>query len=199
MGPTDDDLLCRMRNGDEDAFLALYRRWQGDLFRFVLRLSGRPSLAEDVVQEVFMLLIHEAQGYEAARGALSSYLYGVARNKAFRRLERENGFVPLDDETAESAPGPQWRPGIVDPHQETIRRQRADLVWEGVLTLPLHYREALVLCDLHEQTYEQAAASLGCAVGTVRSRLHRGRELLSAKLRQARTGIDEARKAHARR
>jgi RNA polymerase sigma-70 factor, ECF subfamily len=197
--PLDDELLLKMRNGDEDAFLALYRRWQGHLYRFALRMSGRPALAEDVVQEVFMVLIHEARGYDTKRGALSSYLYGVARNKLYRRLQREEGFVPLDEQSDEAVRGARADVPREDPHLEAARRQRADLVWDAVLTLPTHYREVLVLCELQEQSYEEAAAALGCAVGTVRSRLHRGRELLSAKLHDCLGNTTEGRVAHARR
>jgi len=173
--PNDHDLLRGLRAGDEEAFSALYRRWQGPVYRYALRVSGSPALAEDVTQEVFMALLRRSEGYDPSRGELSSYLHGIARNIARRRLERERGLLPLGEEA-----------GRDDPMADLARREQADLVWSGVLALPLHYREALVLCDLQGLSYEEAAAALGCAVGTVRSRLHRGREQLGARLRTAR-------------
>jgi RNA polymerase sigma-70 factor (ECF subfamily) len=173
--PSDHDLLLGLRDGDEAAFTALYRRWQGPLFRYALRVSGSPALAEDVTQEVFMALLRRNEGYDPSRGELSSYLHGIARNLARRRIERERGHLPLSDGA-----------GTDDPLADLVRRERTDLVWEGLLGLPLHYREVVVLCDLQGLSYEEAASALGCAVGTVRSRLHRGREQLGARLRSAR-------------
>jgi len=172
--PSDRDLLRGVQAGDEEAFSLLYRRWQGPVYRFALRMSGSPPLAEDVTQEVFMALLRRSDGYDPSRGELSSYLHGIARNMARRRLERERGLEPLGDEA-----------GRDDPMADLVRRERADLVWDGILTLPLHYREAVVLCDLQGLSYEEAALALGCAVGTVRSRLHRGRDQLGQRLRSA--------------
>ena len=174
MTPSDRDLLRGVQAGDEEAFSLLYRRWQGPVYRFALRMSGSPPLAEDVTQEVFMALLRRSDGYDPSRGELSSYLHGIARNMARRRLERERGLEPLGDEA-----------GRDDPMADLVRRERADLVWDGILTLPLHYREAVVLCDLQGLSYEEAALALGCAVGTVRSRLHRGRDQLGQRLRSA--------------
>ena len=173
--PSDHDLLRGLKAGDEEAFTALYRRWQGPVYRYALRVSASPALAEDVVQEVFMALLRRSEGYDPRRGELSSYLHGIARNVARRRLERERGLQPLGDEA-----GPD------DPLAELARRERRDLLWDGLLALPLHYREAVVLCDLQGLSYEEAATALGCAMGTVRSRLHRGREQLASRLRAAR-------------
>jgi len=174
--PSDHDLLRGMRAGEEEAFTALYRRWQGPVYRYALRVSGSPALAEDVTQEVFMALLRRSEGYDPSRGELSSYLHGIARNVARRRLERERSFLPLGEEA-----------GNEDPLADLAQRERTDLVWEGLLSIALHYREAVVLCDLQGLSYEEAAMALGCAVGTVRSRLHRGREQLAARLRAVRT------------
>ena len=69
-----------------------------------------------------------------------------------------------------------------DPLGDLTRAESIEALREAVLTLPVRYREAVVLCDLQEMTYADAAAAIGCAVGTVRSRLHRGRALLAVKL-----------------
>ena len=74
----------------------------------------------------------------------------------------------------------------MDPNDTIARAQRLDALRRALKGLPAAYREAVVLCDLHELSYADAAATLGCAVGTVRSRLHRGRALLAARLRSVR-------------
>jgi RNA polymerase sigma-70 factor (ECF subfamily) len=184
VGLTDDgDLLKRLRTGDEDAFSELYRRWQGPMYRFALRMSGSPPVAEDVTQEVFMAIMAEGSRYDPSRGAVSSYLYGIARHQVLRRLDRERGLVPLPEHDDDlTTPGVSAWGELADPLAEAVRRERIDRVWQAVLALPAHYREAVVFCDLQGLRYTEVAEVLGCPVGTVRSRLHRGRELLGTKL-----------------
>lgn len=174
----DEELLRRMREGDEDAFVTLYRRRQGGLYRFALQMSGSETIAEDVTQEVFMALMRESFGFDPTRGSLSSYLYGVARNLTLRRLDRGRVFIPIDD-------GNETMPelaGDSDPHWDAARTETVEMVRQAVSALPEHYREAVVLCDLHEMSYQEAAEVIGCAIGTVRSRLHRARAMLVERL-----------------
>lgn len=173
--PSDEDLFRRMMAGDEDAFTALYRRKQAGVYRFALQMSGSEAIAEDVTQEVFLGLLREAPGYDPARGSLAAYLYGMARHQVLRCLRRGRGETSLAGAVEPAGGGD-------DPLGELTRRQSVDAVRGAVLALPAHYREAVVLCDLNEMNYSEAAAALGCAVGTVRSRLHRARELLAARL-----------------
>jgi RNA polymerase sigma-70 factor (ECF subfamily) len=172
---SDHELLQRMRSGDEAAFIDLYRRRQGSLYRFALQMSGSETVAEDVVQEVFLALIREASGYDPSRGPVAAFLYGMARKQVLRALRRNRGEAIECDPAAAD-----------DPLEELARRELIGSVRSAVLALPLHYREAVVLCDLHEMEYADAAAALGCSIGTVRSRVHRGRALLAARLRAPR-------------
>jgi RNA polymerase sigma-70 factor (ECF subfamily) len=175
MTPSDSDLLRGLQARDEEAFILLYRRWQGPLYRYALRVSGSPALAEDVTQEVFMALLHGSDGYDPERGAVSSYLHGMARNMVNRRLKRDPAARPVPEVAAPD-----------DPLADVARREVGDLVWSALLALSLPFREAVILCDLQGFTYDQAAAILGCALGTVRSRLHRGRAQLAERLRSVR-------------
>lgn len=176
---SDCELLKRVARGDEQAFISLYHRRQGGVYRFALQMSGSPSVAEDVTQEVFLLLMREAAGYDEARGSVTSYLYGVARNFVLRRLDKESRFVALPEEETHQGEGE----GAADPLAELTRNAEIEAVRQAVLLLPSPYREVVVLCDLHEMSYAEAAAALDCAVGTIRSRLHRARILLAEKLR----------------
>ncbi len=204
---TDDGLLRRMMAGDEDAFTLLYRRRHPSIFRFALHVSGNVAVAEDVTQEVFMTLIRDARRFDPARGSLAGFLLGVARNHLRKRWEQDRRSVPLAED-ADELGHTLCRPAGFDNGNENgnasisgngngsatsafqnshdlfasleaVRRVR-----QAIQTLPGNYREAVVLCDLEEMSYEEAAEALDCPVGTVRSRLHRARALLLEKLRE---------------
>src|SRR5256885_7021073 len=96
--PSDDELLRLMLAGDENAFVALYRRRQGGIYRFALRMSGSETIAEDVTQEVFLALVREGNQFDPSRGSLVAYLYGIARNQILLRLERDRFLVPISDD-----------------------------------------------------------------------------------------------------
>jgi len=182
--PSDDELLQRLRKGDEPAFLELYRRRQAPLYRFAMHVSGSPSAAEDIVQEVFMALLRGDCGYNPERGTLSGYLYGIARKQALRLIERGRVDIAFEND-AEEATVPQiaMDDNILGDltHRETLEALR-----RAVAALPRRYREVVALCDLEEVDYADAAAALGCPIGTVRSRLHRARALLLDKLNKER-------------
>jgi RNA polymerase sigma-70 factor (ECF subfamily) len=190
----DEVLLRRARGGDEASFAELYRRRQAGLYRFALQMSGSESVAEDVTQEVFMALLNEEIRFDPARGALSSYLYGAARNQVLRRLEKERSFVALADEDEEQfgRSNERLHDARRDPLSDLARSEMAETVRQAVLALPVHYREVVVLCELQEMSYAEAACALGCAVGTVRSRLHRARSLLGERLRAFDEGEESA-------
>jgi RNA polymerase sigma-70 factor (ECF subfamily) len=180
--PSDRDLMHRTAAGDRDAFADLYRRHHAVVFRFAKLMTGSGALAEDVVQEVFLVLMRSAARWDASRSTLSTYLFGIARHYTRRRLSRERRFVELDEQQAErclaAADGPQS--GLEQQHD--VRRLRC-----AILALPSRYREVIVLCDLQDVPYAEAAVTIGCAVGTVRSRLHRARQLLGDKVRRRAT------------
>lgn len=173
----DHKLLQLSAAGDEQAFNALYDRHQGGVYRFVLHSSGDDLLAEEITQEVFLLLIRQPGKYEAARGSLAAYLFGAARNLLRQHWQRNRVHVPLpEDEPAE----------LLSDHDvagDLTCREALTALHHAVLALPLHYREAVVLCYLEGMEYSEAAAVLGCPPGTVCSRLHRARALLLEKLK----------------
>jgi RNA polymerase sigma-70 factor (ECF subfamily) len=187
---SDVDLFEMLCAGDESAFLTLYRRRQGGIYRFALRMSGSEAVAEDVTQEVFMHLMRGNGNFDAARGSFQAYLFGIARNQVLRRIERDRAYLPIshdDDEldgpTITGSVNSKNLIAAHDPLVDLTRQETIDSVRQAVLSLPTHYREAVVLCDLHEMSYLEAAEVLGCAVGTIRSRLHRARGLLVERLR----------------
>jgi RNA polymerase sigma-70 factor (ECF subfamily) len=181
---TDDQMLIRIRNGDEEAFAALYGRHQAAIYRFALHMSGSMLAAEDVVQEVFMVLLREECGFDPERGTLSGYLFGIARKLVLRHVERVRSDVALESDLDDAA-----LPELAvsdDPLEELTEREGIAALRRAVQALPRRYREVVVLCDLEEVDYADAAVALGCPIGTVRSRLHRARGLLLDKLNQER-------------
>src|SRR5882762_1629578 len=182
---SDLDLLQLMMAGDEDAFTMIYRRRQGGVYRFALHMSGSQTVAEDVTQEVFIVLMREGGRFDPSRGSLAAYLYGIARNHVLRRIEQDRLFVPLAD-SPEDTGASATLIADGDPLGDLTRNETIQELRHSILVLPPHYREAIVLRELHEMSYIEAAGVIGCAVGTLRSRLHRARALLVERLRAAR-------------
>jgi RNA polymerase sigma-70 factor (ECF subfamily) len=175
MTQSDEELIAAVAAGDREAFGALYGRRRPDVYRFALHMTGAPSAADDVAQDVFMTVILEAARYTPGRSGVVAWLLGIARNHARRRLAARR-FESMPDASAEPAL-------IADPADDLARGQQAEALRRALASLPVAYREAIVLCDLQELTYQDAAAAAGCAIGTVRSRLHRGRQILAKKMR----------------
>jgi len=182
----DDALLKRSAKGDELAFTELYRRHQAPMYRFAMRMTGSSWAAEEIVQDVFMMLVREPKKYDVDRGTLGAFLYGVARNRIMKHLERTPRDLSLDEK---GDAGQESYPELheqMTPARWAELRERREQVRAAVLELPPEFREAVVLCELEEMSYDEAARALDCPVGTIRSRLHRGRALLLAKLEMLR-------------
>ena len=182
----DDQLFEQLRAGREQAFVALYRRRQPALYRFALQMSGSTSVAEDITQEVFLALLREECGYDPSRGSLVSYLFGIARKLLLRQYDRRRSDLPVD--TGAEPAGFAEPVDASDPLADLAASERVEALRRAVASLPRRYREVVVLCDLEEVDYADAAAALGCPIGTVRSRLHRARLMLAAKLHDERRG-----------
>lgn len=183
--PTDAALHLRLQAGDEAAFGLLYRRHKDAVYRFALMLAGASGVAADATQEAFLLLIREPAGYDPAKGALSAFLMGVARNYVRRGLVHAPlPDVEPGDEEGEDSQGSEPLASLLAA--ETLAGLRG-----AIAELPFAYREALVLCDLQELSYQDAAAVIGCPLGTVRSRLNRARAALASRLlSQQPTGLE---------
>lgn len=178
---SDEALVMGIARGESAAMSELFRRRQQNVFRFALHLTGSTAVADDVTQDVFVTVIHDAGRYEAGRSSVAAWLCGIARNFVRRRIEGARRDEPLDDDGDEGG-GPVVHP---DPLGDLTRAEALEALHRAVLSLPLRYREAIVLCDLQEMSYADAAGVLGCPIGTVRSRLSRGRALLTGKMQAA--------------
>jgi RNA polymerase sigma-70 factor, ECF subfamily len=182
----DDVLLRRAARGDEEAFTLLYRRHQAAMYRFALRMTGNNWAAEEIVQDVFMTLMRQPKKYDASRGTIGAFLYGIARNRVMKHLERLPREVALQEKNEDGTGSGIVLMDSATPATWAEKRERVEQIRAAVLELPAEFREAVVLCELEEMSYEEAAAMAGCPIGTIRSRLHRGRALLMAKLEMLR-------------
>ncbi len=167
---SDEDLYERSRKGDREALAALYDRREPALYRYALQLSGSRALAEEAVHEAFLLLIEARARFEPGKGSLEAFLHGVVRNRV--RMALRAGPVEAREEQAAED----------DVLGTLIADEAASKLYAAIRELPERYREVVVLCDLDERSYDDAARLIGCPVGTVRSRLYRARRLLAAKL-----------------
>src|SRR5262245_11287215 len=187
---SDSDLMRRTAAGDRDAFETLYRTHQATVYRFARLMTGSTTVAEDIVQEVFLALMRDAARYDPARASLTTYLYGSARQHTRRRILRDRLFVRLDEDASDLC-HPVTTATAAD---DLIRERDVQQLRRAIVRLPARYREVIVLCDLQDVSYADAAQALGCALGTVRSRLHRARHLLADKLQRGLACVDTARR-----
>ena len=187
---SDEEVLRCMLAGDSSSFAELYRRWQSGVYRFALRMAGSGPLAEDITQEVFLTLMRDGAQY-AGRGKFAAYILTIARHAMLRRLQRERRFVALEkDESEEDFDGSNLidRSSVgPDPLAELVREETIEAVRQAVIGLPLHYREVVLLCHLHDLSYAEAAEVIGCDIGTVCSRLYRARAMLARRLESLRS------------
>jgi RNA polymerase sigma-70 factor (ECF subfamily) len=152
------------------------------LHRFVVGMTGSPATADDVVQETFVILMREGGRYDAGRGAVGSYVRGIARHLVHRRLRRESRFVELaEGHLGWGADDPDANPG---PADLLIRHDEIRRVHGALLRVTPRLREALVLCDLQGLSYAAAAETLKVPIGTLRSRLFRARAALAGRLKE---------------
>ena len=171
-------LIALARRGDAVAFSRLFAGFERPIFRYAAHMCGRDA-ADDIVQETFLVVLRGSGTYDPAKGSVGSYLFGIARHFVLKRLSgREVASFDLDEHDEQTA----WaddRPSALDSlsREETIRAVRA-----AIASLPAPYREVVVLCELQEMSYVDAATIVQCPLGTVRSRLHRARALLTTKL-----------------
>ncbi|MEQ1517483.1 MAG: RNA polymerase sigma factor [Usitatibacteraceae bacterium] len=186
--PTQDlSLLTGMRNGDAAAFEQLYRRHQGPLYRFALLRCGSAAAAADIVQEIFLALLNDTLKFDPTRGVLQSFLFGVARNLLLKQHDTQRRYVSNsnvtdgdeDEDVADHAAGPLER---------LMLSETAENVRGALRRISPHYRDVLILYEMHDLSYVEIAQICDIDLGTVRSRLSRAR----AKLLQLLEGDGEA-------
>jgi RNA polymerase sigma-70 factor, ECF subfamily len=178
------DLMGRLAAGDRQALDLIYRAEASEVYRFGLAMCANPAWSADAVQDAFVHLAERPAGYDRTQGPLRAYLCGIARHRLLARWRETSGLAALpgdveagEDDEVDAHPA---IPG--SPESELARSQDTEALWRAVRLLPWVFREAVVLVDLQERTYAEAAQIAGVEINTLRTRLHRARQRLAQAL-----------------
>ncbi|MER3473590.1 MAG: hypothetical protein C4335_06050 [Armatimonadota bacterium] len=185
LNDADAGLVARCKGNDLTAFDEIVERYQHKIYRYVKRLVGNETDAEDITQEVFLKALHSLHGFRE-ESTLQTWLFRIATNlcrDTIRRRQREKGWLPLwrstDGEEEEGAIDlPDTRE---EPERLLLQEELSKVLHEAIDRLPIAMRQVIVLHDIESLSYEEVAQSLGVPVGTVKSRLFHAR----ARLRDA--------------
>lgn len=169
-------LLVQVAKKDREALAAIYRRFQGPLFRYLFHLLGQKELAEDVLQEVMVIVWQKAHTFQRKAQA-EHWIFGIAHHQAFKALRRQSGatFIALEAalDLPDEGPGPET--------DVLLRTTREELV-RALASLSSEHREVLELAFFQDFSCKEIAAIVGIPVGTVKSRLSYARRALKAAL-----------------
>ena len=186
--PRDDEeqLIARSQRGDIDAFNYLVLHYQQSAYGVAYRMLGDTELAADVTQDVFIAAFRNIQSFRPG-SSFRAWLLRIASNMAcdyWRRIQRhpqESLDILTDEDELHSADdlGALVAPGQEEnPEAYVLNQELQEVIQQGLATLPLEQREAVVLCDIEGLTYEEIATATATSLGTVRSRIARGRARL---------------------
>ena len=179
---TDQDLWRAMRQGDAQAFVGLYRRYQAPLFRYALLRTGSEAAAADLVQEVFMGLMQDQYRYDPLLGQLQYFLFGVIRNLALKHDAGQRRFDSIDHKEEDDENPDDVICENPGPAQRLLQKELAENLRQAIAKLSPHYRDVLILFEIEELSYLEIAEICQINVGTVRSRLSRARQALAERL-----------------
>jgi RNA polymerase sigma-70 factor (ECF subfamily) len=194
----EQDLIAGLRAGEEAAYETLILRFEHPIYNLVSRLTNDPSDAPDVVQEVFLKVFRNVQSFRG-QSSLKTWIYRIAVNES-RNHRRWFGRHRSQEIMLEAAPGEthsylDWLPDPArSPMELAIDHEREALIEAALAEINPHYRAALVLREIEGLSYEEIADILETSLGTVKSRILRGREALRQRLTE-RLSRDNARLA----
>lgn len=174
----DLDLALRHRYGDGAAFEEVYERFASMIWNLAFRMAGDAARADDYTQEVF-LRIYRHLGRFNGRSTLKTWIYRVTLNHCRSRLSRRRFFFqPLAEEQGDDEPAVQLPDPGRGPESQTLAKDAERVLRRALAQVKPVFREAVILRDLEELSYEEIAEVLGIRIGTVRSRIARGRDQL---------------------
>lgn len=173
---SEKELVERHRYGDRDAFEEIYRLHEEMVYNLCLRLTGNPGDAEDLVQETFLRVYRYLAGFRGG-SSLRTWIYRIALNRARSRFRGLKVLYALADDASKEPVDPRR-----GPEERAMASDTGRLVEKALSRIPRNFREAVVLRDLEGLAYQEIAEILGVRIGTVRSRIARGRERLRREL-----------------
>jgi RNA polymerase sigma-70 factor (ECF subfamily) len=184
----DGELARRCASGDEEAWKSLVGRFQRKVWNVAFQFTGRADEAEELTQEIFLHLLSALRTFDAS-GSLPAWLQRVARNYAidhYRRRRRERSMVASGEESEELVAAARDPKGSNDPHRALEEKDLAVWLRGFIDRLPPELGQAVILRDLQGMSYEEMAAMLQIPLGTVKSRINRGRLELAKLLKRRR-------------
>ncbi len=173
----DAALLAQAAAGNAAAAAQIYRRYANTVYRFAWALTGSQADAGDVLQQTFIAVIERASGFDPKRGSCAAYLCGVARHFAYERHRMR--IAPAEDIDALVDASASLGAAAPLPDEVTEQRRAIARLHAAIRRLPPPFREVLILVELQELSYADAAAVAGIELGTVRSRLSRAKAKLA--------------------
>ena len=182
--PDNDEagLVRRALDGDLEAFNGLVDRHQRAVYNLCLRMLGSPAAAEDAAQEAFLSAFRAIRTFRGA--VFRPWMMRIAANACTDELRRRQRRPAMSLNAP--APGSEEPPEVADttpgPEAEALRGEQGALIESALLRLPNDQRLAVILCDMQGYAYEEIAVVMRCSVGTVKSRISRGREKLRREL-----------------
>jgi RNA polymerase sigma-70 factor (ECF subfamily) len=183
------EFIEKLKEGDPDAFDTLVSRYSTDIHALLWRLTEDPDEAGELTQETFLSAVRAIKGFRGD-ACLKTWLVRIAINHSRNRLRwwkrrKRERSVSLEDTIGSSdlSYGDTIAATGNDPEIDAIRRERQSALRKELIRLPDNFREVVVLCDVEGFTYEEAARALDINIGTVKSRLARGREELRRRLK----------------
>ena len=182
---SDIELLRQVRAGTASAFQALYQRHQGPLYRFALLRCGSADTAADVVQEVFMGVLADSFKFDPLRGLFQNFLFGVARNLVLKHEAPRQRLARLPEAGEDEDDAVEAGSDAGEPLKQMLDNELAEQVRRALAKLAPHYRDVVILYEMHELSYLEIADICQVDIGTVRSRLSRARAALVKRLAPA--------------
>jgi RNA polymerase sigma-70 factor (ECF subfamily) len=184
----EEEFIERLKNNDADAFDTLVTRYSADIYALLYRLTENPEEAADLTQETFLRALKAIKNFRG-EADLKTWLFRIAINESrnrFRWWKRRKieKMISLDAPAgnSETALSETFSSDSANPEQEILRVEREDALHRALQSLPEIFRQAVVFCDIEGLSYEEIASALEINVGTVKSRIARGREELRRKL-----------------
>jgi RNA polymerase sigma-70 factor (ECF subfamily) len=181
--------ITALRSGDTLAFDSLMERYSGDVYALLYRLTSDPDEASDLTQDTFLRALRSIKGFRGD-ASLKTWLFRIAINESrnrFRWWKRRRRDVTVSLDVAIGDTERTLHDTLADrgesPEDSASRREREARLVEALSLLRDTYREAIVLCDIEGLSYEETAATLGINLGTVKSRISRGRQELRERLK----------------
>lgn len=180
--PAEADLIQRARAGDLAAFNKLVDLHQNAVYSLAHRIIGNATTAEDATQEAFIHAWRGIRGYRG--GSFRAWLMRITANACTDEIRRQ---ARRPARSLDTAPPGETPPDVPDPaagpEERAIGAESRTRLEAALLRLPVDQRVAIVLCDVQGYAYDEIALAMRCSIGTVKSRIARGREKLRAELR----------------